>query len=85
MMESGTKMKLPGGTPSQLSLEECLKTSVTWFKAEGPSTTLWRAETAGETWTVRVNDFPEECLYTLFINGLEAGSFDEWPRPWVRA
>ena len=78
-------MKLPGSTHSQLSLAECLRTSVTWSKAEGRSTTLWRAETAGETWTVRVNDFPDEYLYTLFINGREAGSFDEWPREWVRA
>jgi hypothetical protein len=33
---------------------------------------------------VRVNDFPEEQLYTLFVNGNEVGNFDDWPEQWVR-
>jgi hypothetical protein len=37
-----------------------------------------------ETWVVRVNDFPEEHLYTLYVNDEELGDFDEWPRQWAR-
>jgi hypothetical protein len=33
---------------------------------------------------IRVNDFPGEHLFTLLINGSEAGSFDEWPTLWIR-
>lgn len=38
----------------------------------------------GNTLTIRVNDFPEEHLYTLFINGKESDNFDDWPRCWTK-
>jgi hypothetical protein len=46
---------------------------------------LWSAHVGDEAWIVRVNDFPEEHLYTLYVNDEELGSFDEWPRQWSRA
>lgn len=33
---------------------------------------------------LRVNDFPVEQMYTLFVNGREVGSFDDWPESWNR-
>jgi hypothetical protein len=33
---------------------------------------------------LRLNDFPDEHLYTLLLNGEEIASFDEWPAQWVR-
>jgi len=67
----------------RISLDDRLKTNVKWFRTQEP-TALWRAEIGADTWTVRVNDFPEEHLYTLFINDGELGNFDEWPRQWSR-
>ena len=42
------------------------------------------AEIEGRRWEVRVNDFPEESLYTLLIEGEPAETLEAWPEPWVR-
>jgi hypothetical protein len=78
-------MKQQADTPFRMSLADCLKMDLKWFRTEDRSATLWRSEAAGEIWMVRVSDFPEESLYTLLINDQEAGSFDEWPSRWIRA
>jgi len=70
--------------PSRFSLDDCLNSGVTWSKTNDP-TALCGAHVGAETWIVRVNDFPEEHLYTLYVNDEELGSFDEWPRRWSRA
>jgi len=70
--------------PPRMSLDDRLIKEVKWLKTNDP-TALWCAQVGAETWTVRVNDFPEEHLYTLFVNDEELGSFDEWPRNWSRA
>ncbi len=69
---------------SRISLDDCLNTDVKWSKTDDPAL-LWYAQVAAGTWTIRVNDFPEEHLYTLFVNDEDLGSFDEWPRQWSRA
>ena len=33
---------------------------------------------------VRINDFPDERLYSLFVDGAWAGDFNDWPRGWTR-
>jgi len=38
----------------------------------------------GERWELRLNDFPAEPLYTLFIGGVESQSFSEFPACWTR-
>jgi hypothetical protein len=38
----------------------------------------------GQQWTIRINDFPEEPLYTLLVGGKEVISFDSWPKTWHR-
>jgi hypothetical protein len=69
--------------PSRVSLDGCLNVDVKWSKTNDP-TVLWSVQVGAETWTVRVNDFPEEHLYTLYVNDEELGSFDDWPRQWSR-
>jgi hypothetical protein len=64
-------------------LRERLGKSVKWSKTADPIH-LWRATVGLETWVVRVNDFPDEHLYSLLVNNREAGSFDEWPSQWQR-
>jgi hypothetical protein len=70
-------------TTPRVSLDRCLERDVQWSRTN-ERTAFWRATVDGETWTVRVNDFPEEQLYTLLVNGEELGSFDGWPRQWSR-
>ena len=70
---------------TRVSLDHCLRADVRWFKTKDDETVLWRAKAGSESWAVRVNDFPEEHLYTLFVGNQEIGSFDEWPRQWVRS
>jgi hypothetical protein len=44
----------------------------------------YRAEIEGETWTIRVNDWPDDpTVYTLLI-GEEATDFNDWPGHWKR-
>mgnify|MGYP000984759927 CR=1 FL=1 len=33
---------------------------------------------------LRLNDYPEEPMYTLLVNGEVIESFDEWPSCWIR-
>lgn len=44
----------------------------------------WKAEVDGEVWQVRINDFPDEVLYTLIIDGEPSGDFHDWPETWTR-
>lgn len=69
--------------PSHIQLETYLRANISWSKTRA-AVDMWRSEVGRDTWTVRVNDFPEEHLYTLLVNGDEIGSFDEWPKPWLR-
>ena len=38
----------------------------------------------GAAWRVRVNDFPDEVMYTLEVAGAPAGDFHDWPGAWHR-
>jgi hypothetical protein len=42
------------------------------------------AELEGERYVIRLNDFPDEHLYTLIVNGNEIVSFDDWSAKWTR-
>jgi hypothetical protein len=43
------------------------------------------AEFEGEKCVIRLNDFPEEHLYTLIVDGKEVADFDDWSATWTRA
>lgn len=57
--------------------------SVKWVST-GNDVTLYRALVDGEEWAIRVNDFPDEHLYTLLVNGRESQQLDDWPACWSR-
>jgi hypothetical protein len=38
----------------------------------------------GKHWEIRINDFPEEQLFTLLVDGSEKLWFDTWPKVWLK-
>lgn len=55
----------------------------------------WIASRAGEkhilfvlesnsTWKIRLNDFPEEPMYTLIVEEEEMLNFTDWPDSWKK-
>ena len=65
------------------SISACLRTKVKW-SATGAADTPWVGSVGSEVWKVRCNDFPDEPLYTLLIDGKKIDDFDDWPRAWSR-
>lgn len=45
----------------------------------------WATETEGQTWRVRLNDFPDELMYTLIVDDAIVGDFHDWPTNWNRS
>jgi hypothetical protein len=43
------------------------------------SQVIWAAEVGGDSWRVRINDFPDELMYSLMIGSENAGDFHDWP------
>lgn len=44
----------------------------------------YRAQVEGQSFIIRINDFPDEPLYTLIIDDEEFENIEDWPAPWVR-
>jgi len=44
----------------------------------------WATEDGGTIWHVRINDFPDELMYSLIIGNENAGDFHDWPETWHR-
>jgi len=42
------------------------------------------AKLEGEKCVIRLNDFPDEHLYTLIVDGKEIFAFDDWSAKWNR-
>jgi hypothetical protein len=62
---------------------EHLHEPIIWHKTNDPE---YPYETTHETQklTIRLNDFPEEHLYTLLADAEPVISFDDWPDLWIR-
>lgn len=64
-------------------VREYLEEEIVWEEnadAEYPYT----ADFNGERGVIRLNDFPDENLYTLIIDDAEIADFDDWPESWHR-
>jgi hypothetical protein len=59
-------------------------TEVTWHCTEDLDRP-WIASIGDQTWSLRLNDFPEEILYTLIVNGQSIGDLNDVPKKWRRS
>ncbi|HEY4361642.1 MAG TPA: hypothetical protein VGN17_11760 [Bryobacteraceae bacterium] len=41
--------------------------------------TPYSASVKGQVWKIRMNDFPDEHLFTLLVDGRAVEDFDDWP------
>jgi hypothetical protein len=67
-----------------LALGECLARHVRWVQTGDPDHP-WTAEVDGVRWRLRINDFPEQSLYTLIVGDTAIGDIDDWPAAWQRS
>jgi uncharacterized protein YjaG (DUF416 family) len=74
------KQRLAYASPE---LAERLTRTLSW-RATNDVDYPWSTEVAGETWRVRLNDFPDDIMYTLIINDAVIGDFHDWPGCWRR-
>lgn len=74
------KKKLAYTTPE---LGQLLSRELSW-RATGDVDHPWTTDVAGETWRVRLNDFPDDIMYTLVIDDKVVGNFHDWPKSWRR-
>jgi hypothetical protein len=44
----------------------------------------WQTVADGVEWRVRLNDFPDEPMYSLIVAGTVVGDFNDWPATWAR-
>ncbi len=56
---------------------------IAWTEGQNPSYP-YQAEWAGARLLIRVNDFPDQKLYTLLVDDLAVAGFDDWPEQWIR-
>jgi len=57
--------------------------SVSWATSSGRERCIvFEAMVDHHSWSIRINDFPDEPLYSLIVDGGELIHFDEWPQVW---
>jgi uncharacterized protein YjaG (DUF416 family) len=81
--EREDRRKKQGLAFSQPDLGQYLAQEINWHSTE-ETTFPWVAEVGNQIWKIRLNDFPDEIMYTLMINGQPYGDFHDWPETWRR-
>jgi hypothetical protein len=56
-----------------------IRRPVRWVTGPRSPEEVFVASVDGQHWAIRLNDFPDEPLYTLFVNGRTVLHFDDWP------
>ena len=69
--------------PTAISVMDPLQRDVEW-SATGDPTEPYSSLVGQDEWKVRINDFPDERLYTLVVNGKALTGLDDWPSNWSR-
>ncbi len=66
----------------QLAKYDLTERPIAW-KHTGDAEFPYTADVRGRRYTIRINDFPAEPLYTLIEAGVELRDLDDWPSAWV--
>jgi hypothetical protein len=75
--------EVPFSTANNWSEYPELQRHVAWHSAScGEPHIEFEAVVSGCQWLVRINDFPDEPLYTLLIDRTDIIHFDDWPEFW---
>ena len=69
--------------PRRSRLDAALLTEVAWG-ATPNAFVPYVAQVSGSEWALLLGQFPEEPMYTLFIDRVGVGAFDDWPPTWSR-
>ena len=56
---------------------------LSWSMTDDPEHP-WSTKVDGKRWQIRLNDFPDDFMYSLLIDGKEVGDFHDWPETWKR-
>jgi len=62
--------------------EKLLAMPIVW-KHTGDAEFAYQALVEGRTFTIRINDFPDEPLYSLLVEDQELEDLEDWPPAWV--
>lgn len=60
-----------------------LETPISWTESADPEIP-WTATFGDLSLAIRLNDFPDEVMFTLLVNGKPLDDFDDWPPRWTR-
>lgn len=78
------RRKKIGQSHSAPELGDKLARELSW-RSTGDPIFPWAAEVDGNSWRVRINDFPDELMYSLMVGSESAGDFHDWPETWQRS
>jgi hypothetical protein len=59
------------------------ETPIAWTHT-GDGEVPYRADEDGWNLLIRVNDFPDQPLYTLFVDEIKISDLEDWPPAWTR-
>ncbi|MDP9606440.1 UNVERIFIED_ORG: hypothetical protein J2W38_006260 [Variovorax paradoxus] len=60
-----------------------LQVQISWVKTADAEFPFSATGPDGKKLIIRLNDFPEEPMYTLLCESEPLTSFDEWPQIWT--
>ncbi|MDB5859938.1 MAG: hypothetical protein JWQ76_3627 [Ramlibacter sp.] len=69
-------------TPAD-EVDQLVRESVKWRETDDPDFP-YEMNRDQVLWKIRINDFPDEPLYSLMRNGVQMADFDDWPPHWER-
>lgn len=65
------------------SLDRLIKRPIEWRETDDVDFP-YRTELEGVALQIRLNDFPDEPLFSLILDGQHVDDFDDWPTLWKR-
>lgn len=66
-----------------LELDGLVRERVVWESTDDVEYP-YRAAIGDKVLTLRLNDFPDEPLFSLLVDGAHVADFDDWPPHWIR-